>query len=91
MVRERPLKAEGRVVKTHSPLRRTEPLARGVAPATADAARPATGGRAARPQGAAAQADRRNRRRESPERRFVKRPPRRFHAAVRHSRLAAHR
>ena len=38
LVRERPLEAGGRVVKTHSALRRTEPSARRVAPATAPVA-----------------------------------------------------
>ena len=47
-------------------------------PATADAARPATRGRAARPQDATAQADGRNARREPPERRTVKRAPASF-------------
>ena len=75
LVRERPLEGRGEGVNTRSPLCRTEPSARGVAPATAGAARPATGGRAARPQDTTAQADGRKTRRESPEGRFVKRPP----------------
>ena len=65
----------GRVVKTHSPLRRTEPSARGVAPATARVARPATGGRAAWPQDVARTADARLPPCESRNRRIVNRPP----------------
>ncbi len=68
----------GEGVQARSPLCRTEPSARGVAPATADAARPATGGRAARPQDATVQADGRNVGCESPERRTVSRPPSSF-------------
>ena len=79
MLRERPQEGGGASrVKTRSPLRRTEPSARGVSPATADAARPATGGRAARPQDATAQAVGRNSRRESSGGRIVKRTPASF-------------
>ena len=68
----------GEGVQARSPLCRTEPSARGVAPATARAARPATGGRAARPQDATAQADGRKVRCESPRGRIVNRPPSSF-------------
>ena len=68
----------GRVVKTHSPLRRTEPSARGVAPATASVARPATGGRAAWPQDLARASDSGPSPCESAERQSVKRPPASF-------------
>ena len=68
----------GEGVQARSPLCRTEPSARGVAPAMADAARPATGGRAARPQDATAQADGRTVRCESPKARIVNRPPSSF-------------
>ncbi len=49
-----------------------------VAPATVDAARSATGGRAVRPQEATAQADGRKVRCESPKARIVNRPPSSF-------------
>ena len=68
----------GEGVKTRSPLCRTEPSARGVAPATVDAARSATGGQAVRPQEATAQADGRKVRCESPKARIVNRPPSSF-------------
>jgi len=51
LVRERPPGGGGRVVKTHSALRRTEPSVRGVAPDPAPVARSATGGRTAERQG----------------------------------------
>ena len=59
MTRERPPEAEGEGVKTHSPLRRTEPSARGVAPATVLAARSAMGGLDAGTQDVTAHADKR--------------------------------
>ncbi len=65
----------GRVVKTHSPLRRTEPSARGVAPATARVARSATGGRAAWPHDVACAVDARPPRCESQASQTVNRPP----------------
>ena len=68
----------GEGVQTRSPLCRTEPSARGVAPATADAARPATRGRAARPQDGTAQADARKAQCESPKGWTVNRPPASF-------------
>ena len=68
----------GEGVKTYSSLCRTEPSARGVAPATDDAARPATGGRAARPKDPTAQADGRNVGCESPKHRTVNCPPSSF-------------
>ena len=75
---ERPLAGRGEGVNTHSPLCRTKPSGRGVAPVTAIAARSAPDGRAARPQDTIAQADGRTSRRETPEGRFVKRPPASF-------------
>ena len=71
-------------MKARSPLCRTEPSARGVAPATVLAARSATGGRAAGTQDVAVPADKRRGRCESWEGRIVNRPQRRFHTAVRH-------
>ena len=68
----------GEGVQARSPLCRTEPSARGVAPATAVVARPATGGRAARPQDVATPADKQEARCESPNRKIVKRPPASF-------------
>jgi len=72
LVRERPLEGRGEGVKTHSALCRTEPLARGVAPATPVAPRPATGGRGAWPQDVAGAADTHPPTCESPEPKIVK-------------------
>ena len=71
LVQEQP-RRRWRVVKTHSPLRRTEPSARGGAPATAPVARPATGGRAGWPHDVAGTADARLPSRESPGGQSVK-------------------
>ena len=72
------LAGRGEGVNARSPLCRTKPSGRGVAPDPTGAARPATGGRAARPQDTTAPVDGRKSRRESPRGRFVKRPPASF-------------
>ena len=72
---ERPLAGKGEGVNTRSPLCRTEPSARGVAPATAKAARSATDDRAAMPQDVGSAADGGSPPCESPEGRSVNRPP----------------
>ena len=63
-------------MKTNSPLCRTKPSGRGVAPATARAARPAPDDRAAWPQDVATVPVGRSLPCESVERRIVNRPPR---------------
>jgi len=68
----------GRVVKTHSPLCRTKPSGRGVAPAAAIAARSAPDDRSASPQDVATAPVARSLPCESAERRIVNRPPASF-------------
>ncbi len=75
---ERPLAGRGEGVKTHSALSRTKPSERGVAPATAKAARSAAVDRAAWPQEVGSAADSGLPPCESPGSRNVNRPPTSF-------------
>ena len=75
---ERPLAGRGEGVNTHSPLCRTKPSGRGVAPATAKAARSATDDRADWPQDIGSAADGGLAPCESPGSRNVNRPPASF-------------
>ena len=75
LVREPPQACRGERVNARLPLCRTEPSARGVAPATAPVARPAMGGRAAWPQDVARAADARPPPCESRGPQSVNRPP----------------
>ncbi len=75
---ERPLAGRGEGVNTHSPLCRTKPSGRGVAPATATAARSATDDGADWPQDVGSTADGGLAPCESPGSRNVNRPPASF-------------